>query len=372
MKIRSWKKVLFVVTVTSMLLSACSFSINLGDTTPTAQPPTIEVTPVTGQETKPTESTSTTGTSTYTLSTTQFVIPSQAFSLYPPEGWENQSKDREIKVEYISPDGSVVITTQFTNTGYTLDQTAFENYINGNQGNLYANKPNYAEESRELHLDQGYGIVYVTFDYNNIAQKTERQYDQSGNVIYETEIWTDANQWDQNVDFFNLYLKGISFTASDVRNYEPYMFVQTYTDPKDLFSFKYLYPWMYQVNSSDGESNSESYMAPDGFATIYAEYFNDHKTNWSQSDADTWVKGMVESAYAKNSSDLQIDSDQINDNGYKQLNWHTLQNKFEGITVFKAEGTEIMLLTSYWQQDYSNIYKSAMEYVISTFASPAQ
>jgi hypothetical protein len=374
MKITSWKTVLFVVTVTSLLLSACSFSINLGDTTPTAQPPTIEVTPVTGQETKPTESTSTTGTSTYTLSTTQFVIPSQAFSLYPPEGWENQSKDREIKVEYISPDGSVVITTQFTNTGYTLDKTAFENYINGTQENFYSSETNYAEQSRELHLDQGYGMVYVTFDFNNVPQKAERLYLQDGNVIFETEIWTDADKWDQNVDFFNQYLAGIKYTASNVKDYEPYMFVRKYTGPNDLFSFEYLTPWKYNLNSDPNDKTfySESFVSPDVFASIDVWYYNDKSTYWSQGDAGQWAIDNLESVYAKGTGDLKIDSDQINDNGYEELKWHTLKNNFVGITVFKAKDTEIMLLTTYWQKDYSDVYQSSMEYTITTFASPAK
>jgi hypothetical protein len=369
----SWlKSILFVVTVTSMLLSACSFSINLGNATPTAQPPAIAVTPLIGQETRPTESTSTTGTTGYKLSTSQFVIPSQAFTVYPPEGWENQSKDSEIQVEYISPDGSVLITTRFTNTGYTLDQTALENYINGNQDNIYAIQTNYAEQSRELHLDQGYGMVYVTFDYNNVPQKAERLYQQDGNVIFETEFWTDADKWDKNVDFFNQYLDGLKYNGTNVKNYEPYMFVQKYSGPNSLFSFEYLTPWKYAVNSSDKSFYSESFVSPDVFASIDVWYYNDKSTHWSQGDAGQWAIDNLESIYAKGTGDLKIDSDQINDNGYEQLNWHTLKNNFVGITVFKAKDIEIMLLTVYWQKDYSDVYQSSMEYTITTFASPAK
>jgi hypothetical protein len=215
-------------------------------------------------------------------------------------------------------------------------------------------------------------MIYVTFDYNNVPQKAERLYQQEGNVVFETEFWTDADKWDQNVDFFNQYLNGLTYNGTNVKNYEPYMFVQKYTGPNDLFSFDYLTPWKYTINSNDKSFYSESFVAPDVFASIDVWYYNDKSTHWSQGDAGQWAIDNLESVYAKGSGDLKIDSDQINDNGYEQLTWHTLKNGFMGITVFKAKDIEIMLLTTYWQKDYSDIYQSSMKYVLTTFASPAQ
>jgi hypothetical protein len=372
MKNSLWK-VGFIVFISVMLvLSGCSFNIDLGGATPTSEPGVGLVTPQTGIDARPTGSATSSGTSAYTLSASQYVITSQAFAVYPPEGWENQSADSEIQVEYISPDGTVLITTRFTNTGYTLDTQAFENFINATQENYYSSEPNYAELSRDLHLNEGYGSVYVNFDFNNVPQQAERLYQQEGNVIFETEFWTDLDLWDANMDFFNQYLDGVRYNGAKVENYEPYMFIQTYTGPNDLFSFEYLTPWKYTLNSSDKEFYSESYLAPDQFASIDVAYFNDKKTYWSQADAGGWALSELENTYARSSSDLKIDSDQINDNGFEQLNWHTLQDGFSGITVFKAKDTEIMLLTAYWQKDYSDVYQSSLEYVISTFASPAQ
>ena len=377
MKISLGKVCLFVVTAAALLLSGCSFSVNLGNTTPTSLPPAVVVSPVTGQETTPTESAASTeassGTSAYTLSTTQFILPSKAFAVYPPEGWENQQKDSEIEVAYISPDGSVVITTEFTNTGYTLDTTALENYIDGNQANIYSGKSNYSEQSRELHLDQGYGMVYVTFDYNNVPQKVERLYQQDGNVIFETEFWADADKWDQNVDFFNKYLDGLTYNGSNVKNYEPYMFVNTYTNVDNLFSFDYLRPWNYVVNkTTEKYGSSESLWAPDSQAVIDILYFNDYKTYWSKGVAGQWAISSLESGYSKGSGDLKIDKDQMNENGYEQLNWHSIQNKETGITVFTAKDTRIALVTVAWANSSADVYQSSLEYTITTFVSPAK
>jgi len=142
-----------VFIAAALLLSGCSFNIDFGGSTATPEA---------------TLSTNVINSSGYTLSTTQFVSTSQAFAVYPPEGWENQEKNSEIQVQYISTDGATIISTRFTNTGYTLDQSAFENYINATQENYYAYEDNYSEISREMHLDQGYGMVYVTYNYNNV------------------------------------------------------------------------------------------------------------------------------------------------------------------------------------------------------------
>jgi hypothetical protein len=374
---RYWKQSLFVLAIAAILLSSCSFSINLGNPTSTTAPTpaAIVVSTQPSVDTRPTEdptTSSSTTAGTYKLSSTLLTNPEGAFSLYPPDGWENQAKDSKIKVSYISPDGSVLITTQFTNTGYKLDGAGFENFINGNQDNVYFSETNYTETSREINADKGTGMVYVTFDWNNVPQKAERLYAQDGNVIFEVEFWTDADKWDANVDFFNQYLAGITYYGSKVSNYEPYMFVQTYTGPNDLFSFEYLRPWLYQLNkTNDKYFTSESFYSPDNNAAIDVFYYNDNKTIWSQGDAGGWALTELESVYAKGASDLKIDSDQINENGFEQLNWHTKQNKLVGITVFKAKETEIMLLTTYWLQDYSSYYQSSLEYVITTFSSPA-
>ena len=378
MKISFWKTGLFVITAAALLLSGCSFSINLGDTTPTSQPPAVIISPTAGQETQPPEATATTasiepstGTGTYKLSTTQFVLPSQAFALYPPEGWENQAKDSKEKVVYVSPDGSVIISTRFTNTGYKLSPAAFEAYINGNQENIYSTESNYLELSRELHSDQGTGMVYVTFNYNNVPQKAEHLYAQDGNVIFETVFWTDLDKWDSDVDFFNKYLDGITYYGSKVSSYETYMFVQQYVGGDNFFSLEYYTPWLYQVNKTDSKDfTSISYIAPDGNAMINIDYQNDNKTYWTKGNAGQWALSALESYYAKGSGDLKIDSDQINDKGFEQLNWHTLQNGLVGITVFFAKDTQIMKLTVVWLKDYTDTYQSSLEYIISTFASP--
>jgi hypothetical protein len=361
-----WRAGMIVFLSFALLLSGCSFSIDLGGT---SQPGFGTTTPQAVGQKEPGSA----GSGNYSLSTTQFVLPSKAFAVYPPEGWENLAPDSKIQVRYLSPDGSVFISTQFTNTGYELDDTSFENYINGNQDNLYYMEDNYSETGRDLHLKDGYGTVYITYDYNNIPQTVERLYQREGNVIFETEFQADADQWAMNADFFNLYLDGVRYNAGNVSDYETYMFVHKHLGPNDLFSFKYLTPWGYTAtDTNDKNYTFEYYAAPDGNAYIDVRYYNDHQTQFSQADAGQWAIDKLESYYAKGTKDLKIDSDQINENGYEQLNWHTLQENWVGITVFKAQGTEIMQLSVEWQKSFADVYQSSLEYVISTFTTPAE
>ena len=105
---------------------------------------------------------------------------------------------------------------------------------------------------------------------------------------------------------------------------------------------------------------------------IDIEYFNDYKTYWSKGDAGRWAISSLESGYSKGSGDLKIDKDQMNENGYEQLNWHSIQNKETGITVFVAQDTRIALVTVAWANGYADVYQSSLEYTITTFVSPAQ
>jgi len=200
----------------------------------------------------------------------------------------------------------------------------------------------------------------------------ERFYKQEGNIIFETEFLTDLDKWDTMAGLFNEYLNGLQYNGNNVSNYETYMFILKDVGSDNAYSFEYYPSWQYTVNASETDFTSIQYASPDGYAVIDMDYQNDNKTYWSKGEAGQWAIDTLESYYAKNVGDLKIDSDQINDKGYEQLNWHTLQQGFQGITVFYANGTQIMKLNVAWQKDYAAYYQSALEYVITTFASPAQ
>jgi hypothetical protein len=371
MKIRSWKKVLFVVTVTSMLLSACSFSVNLGNPTPTAQPPAVNVAT---EGLNVTAVTNTTGssTSTDTLSTELYKNKNGAFEINPPSGWEI-SIENNYQVTYTSPDGATLITVDYTNTGYTLDTTSMESYINGNEANLYSFKDGYSETSRELKLDQGSATVYKTFNYNNILQKVETIYNQSKDIVYSIELWTDEPKWDGMVDFFNQFLDSVRWYPDQAYGGAPYMLWETFTNPDQAFSYYYYYPWYPTWDYSNPILKIDVYTAPDGNAFIKSLYENDGTTTWTKGNAGSWVITNLENYLAKGVSDLVIDKDQIRQSDqFEYLEWHTKKDNWVGVTIFTANGMQIEFLTVAWQASYANIYESPLRDIIGTFTAPAQ
>lgn len=357
MKTKLWKKVLFFITITSLLLSACSFSINLGDTTPT--PETIS-------------STNAINTTGNTLSTELYKNKNGAFEFNPPSGWEN-SHENDYQVTYISSDGATLITVDYTNTGYTLDTTSMESYINGNEANLYSFKDGYSETSRELNLDQGYATVYKTFNYNNVLQKVETIYNQSKDVVYTIELWTDEALWAGNVDFFNQFLDSVRWYPDQVYGAAPYMLWDNFTGPDQAFSYNYYYPWNPTGDYSDPILKENKFTSPDGYAFIESVYENDGTTVWGKSSTGAWAINNLENHLAKGATDLVIDKDQIRQSdGYEYLEFHTKKDNWIGVTIFAANNTQIEFLTVAWKASYANIYENPLRDIIGTFTAPAQ
>jgi len=371
MKTPLWKESIFVVTIAALFLSGCSFSINLGNTTPTTQPPVVNV-PTQGVVSTSGNNPASSSTSSGTLSTELYKNKNGAFEFNPPSGWAI-SHENDYQTTYASPDGATLMTVDYTNTGYTLDTASMESYINGNEANLFSFKDGYSETSRELKLDQGYATVYKTFNYNKILQKVETIYNQSKDVVFTVELWTDESKWDGMVDFFNQFLGSVHWYPDQVSGKAPYMLWENFTGSDQAFSYNYYYPWYPTWDYSDPILKVDVYTAPDGNAFIKSVYENDGSTVWGKSSSGAWAINNLENNLAKGASDLVIDKDQIRQSdGYEYLEWHTKKDKWVGVTIFTANDTQIEFLTVAWQTSYADIYESPLRDIIGTFTAPAK
>jgi hypothetical protein len=368
---RTIKASVAVLLAVSFVLAGCGFNISLGaKETPTTQvraTPEVTTAPVT-TEPVTTEPVTTTGSAG--LSTTLYKNANGAFQFYPPEGWTN-THENDFQVTFTSPDNATLITVDFTNTGYKLDAQSMEYYINGNEANLFSFNDAYSEISRDLHLDEGYGTVYKTFNTSNVLQKAETIYNQNNDVVFTIELWTDEAKWDGMVDLFNQVIDQVTWFPNQVTGASPYMLWDQFNGLDNAFSYYYYFPW-YPTWDYSGETKMDTYTSPDGYAFTESLYFNDRKTEWNKGNAGQWALDNLESYYAKNASDLKIDKDQLNEKGYEYLEWHTKMDEWVGVTIFYAEGTQIELLTVAWQKSYADVYESALRDIIGTFAAPAE
>jgi hypothetical protein len=93
--------------------------------------------------------------------------------------------------------------------------------------------------------------------------------------------------------------------------------------------------------------------------------FDDGKTRWTQGDAGKLALSVLNSGYTNGSGDIKITDDTI-DNGIEYLTWNSREGKYTGVTVFRAKGTLVALISFLCNDAAKDQYGKQLDYLIST------
>lgn len=359
-----------------ILLTAQACSLASGPT-PTATPEASS-TPTATQTSAPTQSPTLTTeptldspppTSTEVVSETLklsdeiYLHPENLFEAYPPVDWE--ITDDASSATFFDPDESGLIYLQVTNTGYELDEAAFENFVNAREFNLFNVYPGYKEGEREFDAAQRIASVSKTVLFNGKPQTIVTYYDQKGSAIYSVDFWVDSDKVEAYNPLYTDFFENITVDSSAAALLEPYAWVFTFTGPSNLYSIQVPSSWRYDF--SEGEfALVETFYAPDDGALIQNVVY-DNGTTINRNDAGKLALELLNNYYA---ADIIVTEDRIQPDGSERLTWYSPSGNYRGVSFLETRGTAFLLFTVMYDNELEDPYLKVLEYTVSSYSVP--
>lgn len=297
------------------------------------------------------------------LDSTVYTQPDSSFSLNPPVGWEVTSDDGSASIE--SPDGSGFIYVQVTNTGYSLDATAFTNFVENRDLNFFTGFDDYVEVAQEVDTDSRVASVTKNLTFEGIPQTVITLYDQYDNIIYTYDFWSDDVNIDAYSDLYSGLVDTIQVDPEAASEQLEYNWVYTFTGPGDLFTIEVPTPWRYERTEGDN-AIVDTFYAPDDHAVIQNIAYDDG-TETSRSQAGAFALELLRSYYA---SDIRIHSDEVQPDGSERLIWSSPSGDYSGTSFLETRGTTFLLFTTMYDNPFEEYYLDTLNYTIETYEVP--
>jgi hypothetical protein len=330
---------------------------------PTATSPPEEPTATTPPE-DPTPDTDTQTGSALELDTEMYAHPKGIFSFFPPKDWEiTDEQDGSVFLE--APDFTGAILVQVTNTGYTLDEFAFERFVDARDENFFFVYEDYFQVSWDIDLESRTANIEKSLSFDGIPQTVISYYDQHEQVIYVLDFWADEGIYADYADGYDAFFDAIVVDDDIAAEQELYYWVYDFYGPDDLFVIEVPDSWTWELD--EGEfAVVDTLSSPDEHAFIQNITFDDG-VEVSKSDAGDFALELLNDYYA---DDIKITDDDVQPDGSERLTWNSPSGDYSGISFFETRGTTFLLFTALYDNPYEDIYLDTLDYAISTYDVP--
>jgi hypothetical protein len=297
------------------------------------------------------------------LDTVPYSHPDDLFTVYPPVGWTVETGDASASFE--APDYSGFIYVQVTNTGYGLDEDAFESFVQAREANRFADYEDYEEISYEIDTSWGIAAVTKQLTFDEVPQYVITYYDQYDLAIYSIDMWLDTDRVDAYAVAYDEMFETMEVNSSAAAELETYLWIYTFTGPAGLFTIDVPIAWEY-ARDEGANVIVDTFYAPDRHAVIQNVSYDDG-TEVTKSIAGSFALELLKTYYA---SDIRITDDRVQPDGSERLTWHSRSGDYSGVSFFETRGTTFLLFTTMYDNPYEDVYLDVLNYTISTYVTP--
>jgi hypothetical protein len=294
-----------------------------------------------------------------------YVHPSASFSLVPPAGWTIEESDGA--ASFKAPDGTGFIYVQITNTGYELNDDAFDSFVTHRDRNFFSYTEDYEIVAKDVDGVNGAATITKFLSLDGVAQTVITFYYQYGQIIYSFDFWSDHELFDAYDVLYASVLDTADVDPEAALTQAGYFWVYTFTSPDALFSIKVPTAWQYERSETE-DAVVDTFTAPDGHAVIQNVVYDDGD-EISRSEAGDLALQLLHSSYA---SDVRIVDDRLQPDGSERLTWSSSSGGYSGISYFETRGTTFLLFTTMYDNAYEDVYFDTLEYTIGSYVVPTE
>ncbi len=327
--------------------------------TATPVPPTPVPSPTTAPELPTQEPDS--PASAFELDSEPYLHPSGLFGFNPPSGWTVTEDTGSVEME--APDQSGFIRVQVTNTGYTLDPVAFEQFINAREANYFGGFE--AFDPIETDISDDVASVTKSLLFDSVPQIVLTVYSQRESAIYAFDFWSAADRFSEYSPAYLSLVDTLSLNRTSIVDQELYLWIYEFAGPGDLFTIDVPTSWLYENDTSDN-AVVDTFYSPDNHAVIQNIGYDDG-TVIDRNVAGEFALTLLRSFYAE---DVRITDDQVQADGSERLTWFSPSGEYSGISFFETRGTTFLLFTIVWDDPFEDLYFGVLDYTVNTYTTP--
>jgi hypothetical protein len=348
-------KTICTILVLSLVLVACSATVQTVVVTATTAPTTIIVPTATPKPTiQPTQA---------LPKMVEYTHPSNSFSILVPEDWTSVGESAGGAM-FSSPDQTGMVALQVENTGNVLNADEFTKAVDAFEINGFSPYKNYKQTNREIQTDKGYAIISKTMDMNAIPFQAATIFEQKGKVLYAETYISAVSAVSATGPIFTAMDNSFKSNPAYGEDLSPFTTItHLYADPNNLFSLKVPALWTYEDSQKNG--SVITYTSPDSNAVIMLVKTDMGKAV-TRALADTTALEMLKKMF----SDVRIAKTEVLKNGSYQMSWASKSAGAVGLNIYKWSGSIWYFLLWLANPGFENIYGPAFDQSIASYAIP--
>jgi hypothetical protein len=302
----------------------------------------------------------------FELDAVAYSHPDGLFELFPPLGWEVETKTGG--ATFTEPaGGSGFINVEVTNTSYQIDGTAFTQFVDARDANLFGDFDGYEVINRQIDPDIGLARVTKRLNFGGEPQVVFTLYDQHSEVVFSLDFWAHADlaapyqaKYEEIIDNASVD----SVTAAEA--VEEYYWIYTFTGPNGFFEIEVPLAWLYETSEGDF-AIVDTFYSPDNHGIVQNITYDDGEVI-DRSQAGAFALSLLREFYA---DDIIITDDQVQPDGSERLTWNSPSGDYSGISFLETRGeTTFLMFSVLWDNPYEADYFDTLDYVISTYTTP--
>lgn len=294
------------------------------------------------------------------LKTKVYNHPGGLFTLRVPETWKiNQD---QYSASFSDPQGKAHIYVVPINTGYSLDQEAFDRLVDARETNTFSSYDDFIEIDRQNSSATNSITVKKQFLNDGDPKSVESLYRQQGQAVLILDFWSERSDFEAYQPALKDILESANANTGTVSNLQIYSSEGGITTQNDYFSVTVPPSWIARHTSGD-QTVVDTFSSPDERAFLQSVVYDDGQP-LSRMVAGNIVRTMLREQYAK---DVVVHSDSFLADGREQLTWDSKIGNYQGITWFGMRDTTLFSLTVMWDKDLSEYYQGALENIVSTY-----
>ena len=348
------KKILVLLSIGMMLvvgLSACKMGTRV------IMAPGYEQNPAFGSsdegeavEIVPTEESAEAEPDAEVIPENAYLLSSRLLSFVPVQDWINEN-DRPNYVKFSEEGGEGWFEVAIETTGYTLDETGFDNYASNLHYSLYAETDEFIIE--ESIKEEGEQRFLATFFLNEVQWKTLDIIIQRNEIIYLLSFHAPAELWEEYYPQFIDVSESLTlYTGYGSSGDYLYAFSKTYRDPGEAFLVRRPMGWSVTgVEIIGGRTRRQAIVSPDGKSQMLLMIYDAEVELTSYNIGQTAI-GLLRELII---DDLAIESDGILDDGRIRLDWISPSTNATGFSFFWLNNPDLYLLTFMHDNHYPGV-----------------
>jgi hypothetical protein len=350
---------IFVLLFSSLLVVACTSQAPVP--APIPANPVLETTPISGNPIAAAGASQDLPTQNpINADLIDYTHKNLIFRLKIPINWKVD--EQEYFTDITAPDESGSIQVFAVNTGIELNELGFANFVDATEKNNFAGNTNYSLVERIVDNKKWVATLRSTFDTNKIPQKLLSIYQREDSVIFYIHLESNASSYEKNNLLFEQIIRSSFFNSASAAGFNPYNIVYDFTGSKNLFVIEIPTNWTYKKDNINN-GIQDKFISPDGHGRIENITYDDGNAI-TRGKADRIALELLKEIYAK---DVRISEAKTQPDLSIRWSWNSTKNGIEGTTFYETRGTSFLMLTFFWDKDYSGIFNPLFNRLIETY-----